>query len=60
MGTAKSSAYKPMAKKTRYCLACRTAVTRWGSVGRLDSMAAEYTAIAGGERRPPDAGIIRA
>ena len=32
MGTTKSSVYRPMAKKTRYCLACRTAVTRWGSV----------------------------
>jgi len=35
-----------MAKKTRYCLACRTAVTRWGSVGRPESIAWEYIALA--------------
>src|SRR5665648_191462 len=46
MGTAKSSAYKPMARKTRNCLACRTAVTRWGSVGRPESIAWEYIALA--------------
>src|SRR5665647_1758521 len=46
MGTARSSTYRPMAKKTRYCLACRTAVTRWGSVGLVPSMAREYTVLA--------------